>query len=78
MRSVKCLAGDKITVLASKQATQGYEVFLQEGSPGAGTRSLSHDRDETFIVIEGDFRFDINEEEMTAEAGMLVDLQVMD
>jgi len=51
---------------------------LQEASPGSGPRSLSHDWDETFIVIEGNIRFDINEEEMTAEAGMLVDLQVMD
>ena len=67
-----------MTVLASKQTTQEYEVFLQEGSPGSGPRSLSHDWDQTFIAIEGDFRFGINEEEMTAEAGMLVDLQVMD
>jgi len=67
-----------MTVLASKQTTQEYEVFLQEGSPGSGPRFLSHDWDQTFIVIEGDFRFGINEEEMTAEVGMLVDLQVMD
>jgi quercetin dioxygenase-like cupin family protein len=68
------IAGDKIWVLASKEATQGYEVFLHESLPGAGPRSHSHDWDETFIVIDGDLTFRINGEEMTAKAGTLVHL----
>jgi len=66
--------GDKIWVLASKQETQGYEVFLQEGIPGSGPRSHSHDWDETFIVLEGGLSFSINGKAMTAKAGTLVHL----
>jgi quercetin dioxygenase-like cupin family protein len=68
------VANDKIWVLASKEATQGYEVFLQEGLPGAGPRSHSHDWDETFVVIDGDLTFRIDGEEMTAKTGTLVHL----
>jgi len=68
------VARDKIWVLASKEATQAYEVFLQEALPGSGPRSHSHDWDETFFVIEGDLRFSINGEEMTAKPGTLVHL----
>jgi len=68
------VASDKIWVLASKEATQGYEVFLQEGLPGSGPRSHSHDWDETFFVIDGDLTFSINGEEMTAKAGTFVHL----
>jgi quercetin dioxygenase-like cupin family protein len=71
---IEVIAGDKIWVLASKEATQGYEVFWQEGLPGAGPRSHSHDWDETFIVIDGDLTFSIDGEEMTAKAGTLVHL----
>ena len=68
------VASDKIWVLAAKEATQGYEVFLQEGLPGSGPRSHSHDWDETFFVIDGDLKFSINGEEMTAKAGTFVHL----
>ena len=68
------IAGDKITVLASKEETQGYEIFLQEGLPGSGPRSHSHDWDETFMVMEGDLTFSINGEKMTAKVGTLVHL----
>jgi quercetin dioxygenase-like cupin family protein len=68
------VASDKIWVLASKEATQGYEVFLQEALPGSGPRSHSHDWDESFFVIEGDLTFSINGEEMTAKAGTFVHL----
>ena len=71
---INVVAGDKIWVLASKEATQGYEIFLQEGLPGSGPRSHSHDWDETFIVINGDLTFAINGEEMTAKEGTLVHL----
>jgi quercetin dioxygenase-like cupin family protein len=68
------VASDKIWVLASKEETQGYEVFLQEALPGSGPRSHSHDWDETFFVIEGDLTFSICGEKMTARAGTLVHL----
>jgi quercetin dioxygenase-like cupin family protein len=68
------VASDKIWVLASKEETQGYEIFLQEGLPGSGPRSHSHDWDETFFVIDGDLTFSINGEQMTATAGTLVHL----
>jgi quercetin dioxygenase-like cupin family protein len=72
--ALNVVAGDKIWVLASKEATQGYEVFLQEGQPGFEIRPHSHDWDETFIVIEGDLRFSINGEGMIAKEGTLVHL----
>ncbi len=68
------IAGDKITVLASKEETQGYEIFLQECLPGSGPRSHSHDWDETFMVMEGDLTFSINGDKMTAKVGTLVHL----
>ncbi len=71
---LQAVAGDRIWVLASKEATQGYEVFLQEGQPGSGPRSHSHDWDETFYVIEGDLTFSIDGEEMKAKAGTFVHL----
>jgi len=71
---LQVVASDRIWVLASKEATQGYEVFLQEGQPGSGPRSHSHDWDETFYVIEGDLTFSIDGEEMKAKAGTFVHL----
>ena len=68
------VADDKIWVLASKEETQGYEIFLQEALPGSGPRSHSHDWDETFFVIEGDLSFKIEGKEMTAKSGTLVHL----
>ena len=47
---------------------------MQEGLPGSGPRSHSHDWDETFIVIDGDLTFSISGQEMTAKAGALVHL----
>ena len=71
---INVIAGDNIWVLASKEATQGYEIFWQEGLPGSGPRPHSHDWDETFIVIDGDLKFSIDGEEKTAKAGTLVHL----
>ena len=66
------VASDKIWVLASKESTQGYEVFLQEALPGSGPRAHSHNWDETFFVIEGDLTFSVDGEKNTAKAGTLV------
>ena len=68
------IVGEKITVLASKQATGGYEVFLQEGDEGTGPPPHEHAWDESFYVIEGEIEFGIGDDQMTARPGTLVHL----
>lgn len=68
------IVGEKITVLASKQVTEGYEIFLQEGNEGTGPPPHQHDWDESFIVIEGAVDFGIGDSQWTAEPGTLVHL----
>ncbi|NCF21073.1 MAG: cupin domain-containing protein [Haliea sp.] len=64
--------GEQITVLASNQETQGYEIFLQEGPEGTGPVAHSHDWDESFFVIDGKVHFGLGEEELIANSGALV------
>lgn len=45
--------GIKITVLASREQTQGHELTLQEGPEGAGPPPHSHAWDESFYVLRG-------------------------
>jgi quercetin dioxygenase-like cupin family protein len=71
---LQVVASDKIWVLASKEATHGYEIFLHEGKPGSGPRSHSHDWDESFFVLDGELKFSISGEEMEAKAGTFVHL----
>ena len=40
--------GTKVTVLASKDVTQGYEITLQQGEEGMGPPLHSHAWDESF------------------------------
>jgi quercetin dioxygenase-like cupin family protein len=68
------IVGERITILASKDTTHGYEIFLQEGPEGSGPPPHSHDWDESFYVIRGDIEFGLNEEQMTARPGTLVHL----
>ncbi len=68
------VVGEQITILASKGATHGYEVFFQEGSDGSGPPPHSHPWDETFYVIRGDLQFGMDEEPMIARPGTLVHL----
>ena len=68
------IVGERITVLASKQVTEGYEIFLQEGDEGTGPPPHRHDWDESFFVIEGAIDFGIGDEQTTAQAGTLVHL----
>ena len=68
------VVGEQITVLASKEATHGYEVFLQEGPEGSGPVPHSHPWDESFYVVRGDIEFAIEEKPMTATPGTLVHL----
>ncbi len=68
------LVGEKITVLASGEATEGYEVFLQRGPEGSGPVPHNHPWDESFFVIKGEIAFGIGAESTTASPGTLVHL----
>ena len=65
------LVGEHITVLASGEATEGYEIFLQRGPEGSGPPPHSHPWDESFFVIKGEIAFGIGAESTTAWAGTL-------
>jgi len=68
------IVGEHITVLASGEATQGYEVFLQRGPEGSGPPPHNHPWDESFYVVKGEIDFGIGETSMTASPGTLVHL----
>ena len=68
------IVGEHVTVLASGEATEGYEIFLQRGPEGSGPPPHSHPWDESFFVCKGQVDFGIGDEAMTASAGTLVHL----
>jgi len=68
------LVGEHITVLASGEATQGYEIFLQRGPEGSGPPPHSHPWDESFFVLAGEIDFGLGADAMTASSGTLVHL----
>jgi len=68
------IVGEYITVLASGEATEGYEVFLQRGPEGSGPPPHSHPWDESFFVVKGEIDFGIGAESTTASPGTLVHL----
>jgi quercetin dioxygenase-like cupin family protein len=68
------LVGEHIIVLASGEATQGYEIFLQRGPEGSGPPPHSHPWDESFFVVRGQIDFGIGAESTTASPGTLVHL----
>jgi quercetin dioxygenase-like cupin family protein len=68
------IVGEHVTVLASGEATEGYEVFLQRGPRGSGPPPHSHPWDESFFVINGQIDFGIGAETKTAGPGTLVHL----
>jgi len=68
------VVGEKITVLASKAATQGYEIFFQQGDEGTGPPPHSHDWDETFFVLGGSVEISYGDTTMAATRGALVHL----
>jgi quercetin dioxygenase-like cupin family protein len=49
--------GIQVTVLASKAATQAYEITRQQGDAGVGPPPHSHDWDESFYVVAGEVEF---------------------
>ena len=66
------IVGEHITVLASGEATEGYEIFLQRGPEGTGPPPHSHPWDESFFLIKGQLDFGIGAESMTGSPGTLV------
>ena len=66
------VVGEQITILAPKEATHGYEVFLQDGPAGSGPPPHSHPWDETFYLIRGDLEVGFDEKSMIAKPGTLV------
>ena len=68
------IVGEQLTVLASGEATEGYEVFHHRGPEGSGPPPHSHPWDESFFVLQGQIDFGIGSESMTASTGTFVHL----
>jgi quercetin dioxygenase-like cupin family protein len=68
------VVGEHITVLASGEATGGYEIFLQQGPEGSGPPPHSHPWDESFYVTKGELEFGVGSETKSAPTGTLVHL----
>jgi quercetin dioxygenase-like cupin family protein len=68
------IVGEHITVLASGEATGGYEIFLQRGPEDSGPPPHNHPWDESFIVVKGEVDFGFGSASRTASAGTLVHL----
>lgn len=61
-------------MLAPNTATQGYEVFLQQGEEGNGPPPHSHDWDESFYVTRGTVEIGYDDKALVATAGCFVHL----
>lgn len=68
------IVGEHLTVLASGEETEGYEIFLQRGPEGSGPPPHSHPWDESFYVVKGEIEFGIGPDATTASPGTLVHL----
>jgi quercetin dioxygenase-like cupin family protein len=68
------VVGEKITVLASNAATQGYEIFLQQGDEGTGPPPHFHDWDESFYVVKGNVEIRYGDTTVKCAPGTLVHL----
>lgn len=68
------IVGEHVDVLASGEATGGYEIFRQRGPEGSGPPPHSHPWDESFYVIKGKIDFGIGPDSRTASPGALVHL----
>jgi quercetin dioxygenase-like cupin family protein len=64
--------GTKVTVLASNDATQGYEITLQQGDEGMGPPLHSHAWDESFYVLKGQIEFSYDDKTVMCLPGTLV------
>ena len=66
------IVGERLTILASGEATGGYEIFFQQGPEGSGPPPHSHPWDESFFVTRGQIDFGFGEKSMTGLPGTLV------
>jgi quercetin dioxygenase-like cupin family protein len=66
------VVGVDVTVLASNEKTNSYEVTLQEGPEGTGPMRHTHPWDESFYVLRGTVNIDSDGEIIAAEQGALV------
>jgi quercetin dioxygenase-like cupin family protein len=64
--------GIAVTVLASKAATQSYEITRQQGEKGVGPPPHSHNWDESFYVVAGEIEFTCGSETVVCPPGTLV------
>ncbi len=64
--------GTKVTVLASNDTTQGYEITLQQGEEGMGPTLHSHDWDESFYVLKRQIEFSYDNKTVMCLPGTLV------
>jgi len=68
------IVGEHVTVLASGEATGGYEIFFQRGPEGSGPPPHTHPWDESFFVTKGLIEFGIGPESSMGVPGPLVHL----
>jgi len=68
------IVGEQLTILASGEATLGYEIFLQRGPEGSGPPAHRHPWDESFFVTKGQIDFGIGPASTTGGPGTLVHL----
>lgn len=66
------VVGEKLTILASNDQTNSYEIFLQKGSADSGPPPHHHDWDESFYVLSGEIEFGVDEQTVVGTAGALV------
>ena len=66
------VGGFEITVLASEDDTQGYEVFHIAGPEGKGPGPHFHPWDESFFILHGELHCDIDGVETVAQAGSFI------
>lgn len=64
--------GEKMTVLATADQTDSYEVFHQTGVLGSGPPPHFHPWDEAFVVIKGELSIGVGDEEVTGGPGTFV------
>ena len=66
------VGGFEITVLASEDATQGYEVFHIAGPEGKGPGPHFHPWDESFFILHGELHCGVDGVETVAQAGSFI------
>ena len=66
------IVGEQITVLASRDETGDYEIFMQQGPAGTGAPPHQHRWNETFYVLSGEVEFGCEGSTQSAAEGALV------